>query len=210
MEKPQDSDYATEGRSTGLPTPSILWHAVRDLTRRIDRRAALQSPTSRTGWMGRLAAAFAVPILLVVSATGLAGITNATAENPAGGTATYAYDRNTVTITSHGTDLQASPTSGAGTTSHEAVEMDTANATAHTALATDDWFYHVYVAETDADGISEGILEVQLFVDGESRGALYMVQATADPTEEEGATFRWSLGPTLASTAVYLVKVRSV
>lgn len=175
------------------------------------RRARDASPPSANdaarGRKWKLVAGIGIPALLVISTIGVAAIASITTSFSSIHGNNFEYDESTFSVTSHGMDLQASALAAAGDSSGAAIEMASPKGAANTAVAAGDWFYQVSVDEAAVDSVASGTFKAELFVDGASKGALYMTQGTADATAAEGVKFTWSLGSELAGTAAYVVKV---
>lgn len=190
LRKLQAAEGPVEGCEGPKTTPS----------RRSGRRSA-----RRRKW--KLVAYIGVPALLVFSGAGFAAISSITTNFSGIHGNNFVYDESTFTVTSQGMDLKDSALAGAGTSSGSPIEMASPNGAANTALSAGDWFYEVTVVEAAVDSLSSGAYKVELFVDGTSKGALYMEQGTADATASEGVAFQWSLGSSLEGTAAYVVKI---
>lgn len=117
------------------------------------------------------------------------------------------YDTTKFVIVIAGELVNALATAATGNTSAGAIEMTLALGAANTALAVGDWYYQATVKEVGIATVTSGTYKVELFQDGTSLGALYMKQATSDPLNVEGVTFKWSLGAALPTGSAFTLKV---
>jgi hypothetical protein len=122
----------------------------------------------------------------------------------------HKYDENTFLWGPAAVDVAPISLSLTGGTLGTAVEMLPVLASAATAVGQGDWFYQADLKEKTAGSLGSGTFKVELFVDGVSKGALFVTQGVSVPLSVEGVALKWSLGPTLASYAAYVVKVTQV
>lgn len=160
---------------------------------------------ARGKWRRRSMAAFVVAIVSVGAAA--AAMVTTTNNFSAMKGDLYVYDESTLVVVSNGMFAQDVALTAAGTTSGAAVESTIGLDAANTAIAAGDWFYEVVVKEAGNATLGSGTLQIELFQDGVSKGALFMAQATADAAAIEGVTARWSLSSSLEANAAYVVKV---
>lgn len=116
-----------------------------------------------------------------------------------------------LTVTSLGVHLASTGVVADGDSESAAVEMAPALAEASTGTTLGHWTYRAEVRESGPDAVDAGTFRVELFVDGTSRGDLYMVQEVPDDLAAEGVAFTWDLGPELTGgSSVYFVRVTEV
>lgn len=120
------------------------------------------------------------------------------------------YDENSFVTSNTGTDVAPVALTITGGNSGGAIEMGAVVGAANTAISSGNWYYTATVKELAAGTLSTGTFKVELFVDGVSKGALYMTQATADAAAIEGVTFKWDLGAALSSQSAYVTKITQV
>lgn len=177
---------------------------------RIERMLAQKASPSRNGrkWRNRFLGSMIA--LVAVSALAVAAITTATTNFSAAKADVYNHDESLFTIVSQGMDVTASAAAAAGNAQGSAIEMAPTYGAASSALSAGDWFYTIDVKEAANASVAAGTFKVELFQDGTSKGALYIIQGTADATSVEGVSLKWSLGASLTANAAYVIKVSAV
>lgn len=177
---------------------------IERLEKQVQENGTRQSRTGRK-WRNRFAVTMVA--LVAVSALAAAAITTANTNFSAAKSDVYVYDESMFTIVSQGMDVTAIAVSAAGTTSGAAIEMAPSLGAANVALSAGDWFYEIDLKEAGIGSVASGTYRAELFVDGTSKGSLYITQATADATAIEGVALKWSLGASLSANSAYVVKV---
>lgn len=94
-----------------------------------------------------------------------------------------------------GTAPEAGRVKAAGATPGKGIELTpAAPALASPGVAAGHFAYRLTLQERSPTALTQGIFRVELFVDGESRGAVYVRQASA-ATTLESVRVAWDLGP---------------
>lgn len=88
------------------------------------------------------------------------------------------------------------------------IEMGASLPAARTVLRPDEWVYTVVVKEAGLATALGGDFTIELFVDEESAGRIFVAQAEPNHTVVEGVTASFAIGPGLSTSALYYVVVK--
>jgi hypothetical protein len=128
---------------------------------------------------------------------------------------TYTYDTSIFTLTSQGHSVAGAGAAAVGTTNSliGAIESAPASAgVANTALTAGHWVYQAKIDEASINSFTSltAYYKVELFLDGNSQGAVYVKNTVLDVLNAEGVTIKWSLGASLPATGAYVIKVNQM
>lgn len=98
------------------------------------------------------------------------------------------------------------PAKGSGA---EPVEIGESRPWGTTTLTKSHWVYNVTIDEAAVDAVATGTFQVELTMNGASKGAVVVTQGSADATKVEGAVLGFDLGASLPGAPLFLVRITS-